>query len=85
MAAVDITIGRTLDSSDDMARLMLITSYAGPKTVKVYAENAGATDATSIKAGTIQTAGAGTPVTTDDTFVNLKSVGIVLSCRQYRW
>ena len=76
VAAVDITIGRTLDSSDDMTRLMLITSYAGSKTVKVYAENAGATDVTSIKAGTIQSAGAGTPVTTDDTFVNLKSVGM---------
>ena len=33
----DITIGRTLDSSDDMARLMLVTHYVGSKTVKVFA------------------------------------------------
>ena len=29
-------IGKTLDSSDDMARLMLITHYAGLKTVKTF-------------------------------------------------
>ena len=30
------TIGRTLDTSDDMARLMLVTHYAGTKMVRVY-------------------------------------------------
>ena len=34
----DLTIGRTLDTSDDMARLMLVTHYAGTKMVKVYNE-----------------------------------------------
>ena len=33
----DVTIGKTVDSSDDMARLMLVTHYAGSKSVKVYA------------------------------------------------
>ncbi|MCY4497333.1 MAG: transferrin-binding protein-like solute binding protein [Rhodospirillaceae bacterium] len=31
-----VTVGRTLDSSDDAARLMLMTHYAGSKTVGVY-------------------------------------------------
>ena len=35
--AARITIGRTLDTSDDMARLMLVTHYAGTKMVRVYA------------------------------------------------
>ena len=40
VAGRDITIGRTLDTSDDMARLMLVTQYAGTKMVRVYkAEN----------------------------------------------
>ena len=34
--ARDLTIGRTLDTSDDMARLMLVTHYAGTKMVRVY-------------------------------------------------
>ena len=36
VAARDLTIGRTLDTSDDMARLMLVTHYAGTKMVRVY-------------------------------------------------
>ena len=36
VAARDITIGRTLDTSDDMARLMLVTHYAGTKMVRLY-------------------------------------------------
>ena len=36
VAARDITIGRTLDTSDDMARVMLVTHYAGTKMVRVY-------------------------------------------------
>ena len=34
--ARSVPIGRTLDSSDDMARLMLVTHYPGSKTVKVF-------------------------------------------------
>ena len=35
-------IGKTLDSSDDMARLMLVTKYAGTRTVKIFTDaNAG--------------------------------------------
>ena len=37
--ARDITIGRTLDTSDDMARVMLVTRYAGTKMVRVYNAN----------------------------------------------
>ena len=37
VAARDITIGKTVDSDDDTARLAIITSYAGSKTVKVFA------------------------------------------------
>ena len=31
-------IGKVVDSADDMARLMLVTSYAGSNSVKVYAD-----------------------------------------------
>ncbi len=36
-AARDIIIGKTVDSADDSARLAIITSYVGTKTVKVFA------------------------------------------------
>ena len=36
VAAMNLAIGRTLDTSDDMARLMLVTHYAGSKMVKVF-------------------------------------------------
>ena len=75
-AARLVTIGKTLDSSDDMDRLMLVTSYAGTKTVKVFAgDDTTATGRTSIKPNTLQTAGANTPVTTDDEFIDLTPVG----------
>ena len=34
--SVRSTIGKVVDSSDDLARLMIVTQYAGSKTVKVY-------------------------------------------------
>ena len=37
VAARDVTIGKTVDSDDDTARLAIITSYAGSKTVRVFA------------------------------------------------
>ena len=76
VAGGDLTIGRTLDTSDDMARLMLVHSYAGTKTVKVYADNMSAADLASIKADTIQTMG-GDAMGEDrsaDKFVDLKLV-----------
>ena len=41
VAVHTFSIGRTLDTSDDMARLMLVTHYAGSKSVKVYADSTG--------------------------------------------
>ena len=37
VAARDVTIGKTVDSDNDTTRLAIITSYAGSKTVKVFA------------------------------------------------
>jgi len=43
-------IGKTLDSSDDMARLMIVTDYAGTNMVNVYSAATG-TDVMGTKAG----------------------------------
>ena len=51
VAARDITIGRTLDTSNDMARLMLVTHYAGTKMVRVYKDEG--TTRQGMKAGYI--------------------------------
>ena len=75
-------IGKTVDSSDDMARLMLVThKYAGSKTVKVYAE---APDRLYRDHEGRQDPGRGygTKMTTDhrrQILSNLKKVGDVLS------
>ena len=76
VAARDLTIGRTLDTSDDMARLMLVTHYAGTKMVRVY--NAGMELESGTKAGYItievqQTGGETEVVEVDN--VALKSEG----------
>ena len=73
-----LTIGKVVESADDMARLMIVTQYDGTKSVKVYAENPGGTNLTGRlgKDGRIQTGGTTTADdATDDTFVTLKSVG----------
>ena len=72
-----LTIGKVVDSADDMARLMIITQYDGTNSVKVYAHATGANLTGRLGSdGRIQTDGTGTPdVATDDTFVSLKSVG----------
>ena len=49
-AARTFAIGKVLDSSDDMARLMLVTDYAGTNMVKVYSAATGTT-MTGTKAG----------------------------------
>ena len=71
-------IGKTVDSGDDTARLMIVTHYAGTNTVKVYGLGTANTDVTGVQLsdGRIQTAGHGTPDTGDDQFITLKSVGM---------
>ena len=85
VARMDLTIGKTIDSADDTARLMLVTYYTGSKTVNVLAIDpsgdavvGGANaDVTTTTLGRIQIAGATTPEdATDDEFSNLKSVGM---------
>ena len=49
-AAREFPIGKLVDSADDTARLMIVTQYAGSKTVKVYAAG-GVDDNTGTKAG----------------------------------
>ncbi len=77
VATMDVSIGRTLDSSDDTARLMLVTHYAGTKMVKVfdYAEDTSAL--TPGSGGKVQLAGAATPAdATDDRFADLTYRGM---------
>lgn len=40
----DVKIGKTLDTSDDAARLLIVTHHTGTNTVRVYDVDAGATD-----------------------------------------
>ena len=49
-------IGKVLDSDDDTARLMLVTMYAGTKSVNVYADVTGDNVQTE-RLGRLQTAG----------------------------
>ena len=69
-----LTIGKVIDSADDMARLMIVTQYDGTKSVKVYA-HADGNDLTGRLGsdGRIQTMGF--EENEDNVFVTLKSVG----------
>ena len=73
-----VKLGKTVDSPDDMARLMIVTAYAGTKTVKVYATLA---DNVVVEGrlgsdGRIQTDGTDTPEDlTNDVFVTLRPAG----------
>ena len=49
-AARTFPIGKLVDSGDDLARLMIVTQYAGSKTVNVYSEGTNQT-ATGTKVG----------------------------------
>ena len=77
-----LTIGKVVDSADDLARIMIITQYDGTNSVKVYAENPGG-DALMGRLGSdgrMQTMGVETPgeanvPSENDVFVSLKSVG----------
>ena len=53
VAERDVTIGKTVDSSDDMARLMLVTHYAGSKSVRVYADSNVTVDVTGTMRGKV--------------------------------
>ncbi len=55
VAARDITIGKTVDSDDDTARLAIINSYAGSKTVKVFAYAESDPEVTINTAGRVST------------------------------
>ena len=59
-ARSDLEIGKVVDSADDMARLQIITAYAGTRMVRVYATDGGA-DWQSNKAGTVVINSDGTP------------------------
>ena len=70
-----LTIGKVVESADDMARLMIVTKYDGTNSVKVYAHATGAGLMGPLGSdGRIQTAGVGNDGV-DNVFVSLKSVG----------
>ena len=76
VAPRSFAIGKTLDSSDDTARLMIVTKYSGSKQVKVYARSTADTfagDQTGTKLGYFSSA-VGAPLTTDDK--KLKGLGV---------
>ena len=78
-AARTFAIGKTVDSADDSARLMIVTQYAGTKMVKVFAiaDSPTAVTASSANGGRIQVAGADTADdATDDEFSALRSRGM---------
>ena len=67
-------IGKVLDSSDDMARLMLVTDYAGTNLVKVYSAATG-TDVMGTKKGYLTIDDADN-TTTDTNNTALRSEGM---------
>ena len=73
-AARTFEIGKVLDSSDDMARLMLVTDYAGTNLVNVYSAATG-TDVTGTKVGYL-TIDDGDADTTDTNNTALRSEGM---------
>ncbi len=72
VAARDITIGKVVDSDDDTARLAIIHSYAGSKTVKVFADITGTT-VVGTEAGKVSVGSDGTASTTE-TDINATSL-----------
>ena len=74
-ARPNLTIGKVLDSSDDMARLMLITHYAGTEMVRVFNEGAAGTTVTGTKAGYVTIDDTDTE-TTDTDNTPLRSEGM---------
>ena len=76
VAARDFDIGRTLDTSDDMARLMLVHSYAGSQMVNVYNAATNPLSTTGTKAGYIGIDVTTTNDVTEENNVALKSEGM---------
>ncbi len=74
-AARTFPIGKTLDSSDDMARLMIVTHYAGTNTVRVFAPGDAATTETGTRAGYVTVDDQDTE-TTDTNNTALRSEGM---------
>ena len=74
-ARPDLTIGKVLDSSDDMARLMLVTHYAGVEMVRVFNEGTAAA-VTGTKAGYISIDVTATADVTETNNVALRSEGM---------
>ena len=72
--------GKVVDSADDMARLTIVTQYAGSRNVRVYADNAGAADEIATRAGMMSVLDGidGVRNTDDDTYVALRSEGTYL-------
>ena len=78
-------IGKTVDSADDTARLMIVTHYAGTNSVKVYAggtlatinSNVAGRQISDVKIQTVGvTVGDAAPNASDDKFITLKSLGM---------
>ena len=78
VAARTFGIGKVVDSSDDMARLMIVTKYAGSKMVNVYATASGSDLTGRLGSdGRIQTAGVDTADNAnDDGFATLTAKGM---------
>ena len=77
-AARTFAIGKTLDSSDDMARLMLVTDYAGTEMVKVFSAGDPGTTRTGTRPGYISidsTSGVASTEAADANNTALRSVG----------
>ncbi len=73
-----LTLGKTVDSANDMARLMIISQYAGSKTVKVYASDIGsdAGDVEGHKAGYLSIDDTATTDVVETNNVRLRSAGM---------
>ena len=84
VAVTTFAIGKTVDSADDLARLMIVTHYEGSKTVKVYAsDNTVVDDLNWTKAGAVSI-GDGEDSqrnTADDDTASLKLGRHLLLCR----
>ena len=85
VAAGSINIGKTLDTTDDTARLRLITSYQGSRTVRIFADGNGEADDATL-GGILTSAVTGldgfplaedADTTTEGTQIaNIKSIGV---------
>ena len=75
--AGSIDIGKTVDSADDTARLMIVTTYAGSRMVKVYSNDPAEANEDTTTAGKMSVIDGddGDRNTEDDTYVNLRLEG----------